>query len=82
MSKVTVEQIQCDICLSLGTRFTVSFPDGVKILDRCSKHDRKLQALREEPGDWTAITRNRGGGRGLRITTLDGIAAQRAQKAE
>lgn len=43
---------ECDKCGRDGTRYTVLFEDGALILDRCDQHNRKLEALREEQGEW------------------------------
>jgi hypothetical protein len=79
VAKRTLEQILCDVCESVGERYTLSFPDGIKILDRCSKHDKKIQALREEAGDWTALPTKMTSARGrLEVTNPAEIAAKRA----
>lgn len=52
MVKRTVELFECDVCGKDATRYQVVFEDGTKILDRCETHGRKLEKLREEPGDW------------------------------
>ena len=74
MVKVTLERIECDVCGEEGTRYTLSFPDGVKVLDRCEKHEKKIMALKNEKGDWTPL-----GGRssGITVKTPEQIAAER-----
>jgi len=52
MVKVTLERFQCDICGEEGERYTVGYYDGVKVLDRCRRHSTKLEAFREEKGEW------------------------------
>lgn len=84
MAKVTLEQIECDVCRKLGERYTLAFPDGIKVLDRCEKHNRKILALREEPGEWTVLT-DRGNGKGkgsVKVSTLEDIQRQRGQTKE
>lgn len=56
MVKVTLERLECDVCGDEAERYTVSYPDGMKVLDRCDKHAKKIVALRDEPGDWSALT--------------------------
>lgn len=52
MVKVTLEVFHCDVCGAEGQRYTVGFHDGLKVLDRCPRHNTKLEALREEKGEW------------------------------
>jgi len=54
MVKVTLEAFHCDVCGDEGDRYTVGYRDGMKILDRCPRHATKLEALRNEKGDWQA----------------------------
>jgi hypothetical protein len=79
VAKVTLEQYECDVCQTIGERYTISYPDGMKILDRCSKHNRKILALKEEVGDWTAVTGQSRRGR-LAVTTPNEIAKKRTPK--
>lgn len=75
MAKVTLERIECDVCREEGERYTLAFPEGTKILDRCPKHDKEIKALRDEPGDWivhSPTTRGK-----LRVMTPEEIAQQR-----
>lgn len=48
----TMEIFECDKCGREGQRYTVLFEDGTKVLDRCDKHNAKLEALRNEDGEW------------------------------
>lgn len=52
MVRVTLEVYRCDVCGADGERYTVGYRDGVKVLDRCPRHASKLEAFREEKGDW------------------------------
>lgn len=52
MVKVTLEVFHCDVCGDEGQRYTVGFHDGLKVLDRCPRHGKKLEDLREEKGEW------------------------------
>lgn len=86
MAKVTLEQIECDICRKVGERYTLSFPDGIKVLDRCAAHAKKIFALKEEQGEWTPLHLNSNNGRGIgragvKVSTADDIIAQRKRKA-
>lgn len=74
MVKVTLETLECDVCRKPAERYTVTYPDGMKVFDRCEKHSGKLLSLKEEPGEWSTITARRG-----RITVLtpDEIALRR-----
>lgn len=55
MVKVTLETFQCDVCGEPGERYTVGYKDGTKVLDRCPRHSTKLEALRNEKGEWQAV---------------------------
>ena len=54
MVKRTLELFECDRCGKEAQRYSISFPngDGVLVLDRCEMHAKKLEAMREEPGEW------------------------------
>lgn len=78
MVKVTLEQTECDVCRRPGERYTVAYPDGMKVLDRCETHARKLKALRDEPGEWTSIA-PASGKRGLTVLSPTEIAARRTK---
>lgn len=52
MVKRTLELFECDRCGKEAKRYTVLFEEGTKVLDRCELHGRKLEALKEEPGEW------------------------------
>lgn len=54
--KVTLERLECDVCGDEAVRYTVSYPDGMKVLDRCERHAKKVLALRDEAGNWSAFT--------------------------
>lgn len=74
MVRKTVELFECDVCGEPGERYTITFPeDGALALDRCSKHDKKIVALREERGSWAqANTRST-----FKVSTLDDIKKQK-----
>ena len=74
MAKVTLEQIECDVCRKVGERYTLSYPDGIKILDRCDKHAAKIFALKDEPGDWTVLSAK--GRTSLKVSTAADIERQ------
>lgn len=81
MAKQTIEQFICDICQEVGERYTLSFPDGIKVLDRCSKHDKKIMDLKEEVGDWTSLTSRPSVRRGqLELTDPATITRKRTRK--
>lgn len=80
MAKVTLEQIECDVCRKVGERYTLSYPDGIKVLDRCDKHATKIFALKEEPGDWTALSASTKGRTTLKVSTPEDIERQRRNK--
>lgn len=77
MVKRTVETFECDICGSEGERYTVSFPDGFLALDRCSKHDKKILALRDEKGSWVHAQNQRAV---FKVSTLEDIEKQKRTK--
>jgi hypothetical protein len=77
MARITKEQIICDICQSEGERYTLSFPGGIKVLDRCSKHDRKILALKNEPGEWTVIQQDGHRKGRIKLVTPDDIQKKR-----
>lgn len=52
MVQRTLTVYECDTCGEEATRYTVLFEDGTKVFDRCSRHNKKLEALRNEDGDW------------------------------
>ena len=52
MVKRTLELFECDRCGKEAKRYTVLFEDGTKVLDRCALHAKKIEALREEAGEW------------------------------
>lgn len=79
MVKRTLEQIECDVCGREGERYTLSFPDGIKILDRCDRHDKKIQTLKEEAGDWSPVSPGNPRGK-LVVTSLEEIERRRAEK--
>jgi hypothetical protein len=71
-----VESFLCDVCGKEGERYTVQYPDGTLVLDRCDKHNRKLMSLRDEQGTWNRpeVARN-----SFRLATPDDIKAARAR---
>jgi hypothetical protein len=78
MAKVTLERYNCDVCEQEGERYTLSFPDGIKVLDRCERHAKKIIALRDEAGEFTRIAPNRRNS--LKVSTPEDIARQRARR--
>jgi len=54
MVKRTLEVFECDKCGNEGTRYSVTFPEGTLVLDRCETHAKKIDALRNEVGEWVA----------------------------
>jgi hypothetical protein len=79
MVKVTLETLECDVCRKPAERYTITYPDGMKVFDRCERHNKKLLGLKDEPGEWSTITAKRG-----RITVLtpDEIALRRNSNGE
>lgn len=72
--KVTLERLVCDVCQEDGARYTIAFPDGTKILDRCEKHAKKIIALRDEVGDWSPLESRKSG---IEVVTVAEVAARR-----
>ena len=56
MVKRTLELFDCDKCGNEGKRYSVTFEDGTLVMDRCSVHAKKLEALRDEQGEWMVGT--------------------------
>lgn len=54
MVKRTLELFECDVCGREGKRYQIVFEDGTKVLDRCPLHGKKLEALRDEKGEWAS----------------------------
>ena len=52
MVKRTLELFECDKCGNEGQRYSVTFPEGTLVLDRCETHAKKIEALRDEVGEW------------------------------
>lgn len=52
MVKRTLELFECDRCGNEAKRYSISYEDGTLVLDRCVTHAKKLEALRDEPGEW------------------------------
>ena len=52
MVKRTLELFECDKCGQEAKRYSVVFEDGTLVLDRCPAHAKRLEALREEVGEW------------------------------
>lgn len=54
MAKRVLEVIACDVCGNEGKRYIITYPDGIGefILDRCERHNKKLEALKQEKGEW------------------------------
>lgn len=78
MVRKVVEVYECDVCGKQAERYTISYPDGYLVLDRCEKHDRTLSKLREEKGLWTAKNEQgkpRPGA--FKVSSLEEIESQR-----
>lgn len=54
MVKQVIDVYRCDKCNKEGKRYVVVFDDGTLTLDRCETHAKKLEALRNEDGEWEA----------------------------
>lgn len=52
MVKRTLEVFECDICGEDGQRYQIVFAEGTKILDRCPRHAKNIEKLRDEKGEW------------------------------
>lgn len=52
MVKRTLELFECDMCGDEGQRYQIVYEDGTRVLDRCARHAKKLEAFRDEPGEW------------------------------
>lgn len=52
MVRRTLELFECDKCGAQGKRYQLVYEDGTRILDRCERHAKQLEAFREEPGEW------------------------------
>jgi hypothetical protein len=50
--KVMQERLECDVCRAEAVRYTLTLPDGMKVLDRCARHATAIFALKDEPGEW------------------------------
>jgi hypothetical protein len=60
MARRTQEVIECDVCGKEAERYIVIFPhEGQLILDRCSRHNGKIRALKEEGGQWFSKSQRR-----------------------
>lgn len=79
MVKRVVEAFECDLCGDEAERYTVSFRDGYLALDRCLKHSKVLEKLRNEKGTWHAANSTRVGT--FRISTPEEIDAARRLSA-
>jgi hypothetical protein len=62
---------ECDVCGDEGQRYGVIFPEGQMTLDRCGRHNRALERLREEKGSWVAKTSN--GRTSFKVSSIDEI---------
>lgn len=74
MVKRTLEVFVCDVCGQDGERYTVTFPDGQMIMDRCDKHNSKLEKMRDEKGSWTTRTGQRSS---FKVSSISEIEKQR-----
>lgn len=81
MVKRTLEVFECDKCGDEGQRYSVTFPDGTLVMDRCETHARKLDALRAEQGEWVQLGAT--GRQGFKKTSLSELRAsvEAARKA-
>jgi len=52
MVKKTLEVFECDKCGNEGQRYSINYPEGTLVMDRCETHARKIEALRDEVGEW------------------------------
>ena len=52
MVRKTLELFECDVCGREGVRYQIIFEEGTRILDRCTTHAKKIEALKDEPGEW------------------------------
>lgn len=59
MVKRVVEQFECDRCGKDASRYSIVYPEATLILDRCQLHAKKLEALRNETGEWVSNTSGR-----------------------
>lgn len=56
MVKEVTERFRCDRCDKVGARYAIAFTDATLLLDRCETHAKKIEALRDEPGEWVSNT--------------------------
>ena len=56
MVKKVTESYVCDRCEREGIRYAIVFPTATLLLDRCELHAKKIEALRDEPGEWVSST--------------------------
>lgn len=54
MVRRTVELYECDVCGKDAKRYQITYDEGVRVTDRCEKHSKALEALKEEPGEWVS----------------------------
>lgn len=54
MVRRTIEMYACDICGNDGKRYQVIFDEGTWVTDRCERHARPLEKIKDEPGEWLA----------------------------
>lgn len=80
MVKKTVELVECDLCGRTAQRYSVTYPEGIMHLDRCSDHDNEVLALKGQPGTW--VTMDPGRRRGYHKSTLEDIRRQQALTSE
>lgn len=52
MVRKTLEVFECDKCGADGRRYTILYEEGALILDRCDRHNKRIEALRDEEGEW------------------------------
>jgi hypothetical protein len=75
----TLKLFECDVDGAEGQRYTVTFPDGSQLhLDRCDRHNAKLEKLRDEKGTWA--TKSRGQRSSFKISSLEDIERQRGSE--
>lgn len=69
----TLEVFECNVCGADGQRYTVLYEDGALVLDRCERHNAKLEKLREERRDNDEWRTNRVGKATFHKSTPDEI---------
>ena len=55
MVRKTIETLECDKCGQPAQRYSINFPEGSLVLDRCEQHGKKLEGLKTEQGEWVDL---------------------------